>query len=159
MSPTAASSRDLHSLLYDGWPAILPVSICMPDLVADNIVVSGGLPSVISPSGDTASSSGKVWSEDGVLCAGPASIGDSEPVIMSKFSSNTDPDMEDELCRFQPLQAAVSPQSTTIEMGVMTVPSHYPAPAVPLCPRQSPLRGCLLSRSRRRTLLEHLTCS
>ena len=53
---------------------------------------------------------------------------------MSEFSSDTDPDMEDELCRFQPLQAALSPQSTTIEMGMMTSPSHYPAPAVPVVP-------------------------
>ena len=64
----------------------------------DNVVASGGLPSVIAPPGDTASSSGKVWSEDGVLRAGPESIGDFEPAITSEFSSDTDPDMEDELC-------------------------------------------------------------
>ena len=61
-------------------------------------------------------------------------MGDSELAIMSKFSSNTDQDMEDELCRFQPLQAAVLPLSTTTEMGVMTSPSHCPAPAVPVVP-------------------------
>ena len=38
VSPTAASFRDLRSLLYDGRPAILPVSIRMPDLVVDNVV-------------------------------------------------------------------------------------------------------------------------
>ena len=97
-SPRAASSRDLPSLLYDGRPAILPVSIRMPDLVGDNVIVSVGLPSVIAPPGETASSSRKVWSGDGVLCAGPASMRDSEPVIMSEFSSDTEPDMEDELC-------------------------------------------------------------
>ena len=94
----AASSRDLRSLLYDGRPAILPVSIRMSDLVGDNVIVSVGLPSVIAPPGDTTSSSGKVCSEDGVLCAGPASMGDSELAIMSEFSNDTDPDMEDELC-------------------------------------------------------------
>ena len=94
----AASSRDLRSLLYDGRPAILPVSIRMSDLVGDNVIVSVGLPSVIAPPGDTTSSSRKVRSEDGVLCAGPASMGDSEPAIMSEFSSDTDPNMEDELC-------------------------------------------------------------
>ena len=52
-----------------------------------------------------------------MLCAGPASMRYSEPAIMSEFSSYTDPDMEDELCQFQPLQAAVSPLSTTSVMG------------------------------------------
>ena len=61
VSPTAASSRDLCSLIYDGRPAILPVSIHMPGLVVDNVVMSGGLSSVIAPPKDTASSSGKVW--------------------------------------------------------------------------------------------------
>ena len=60
-----------------------------------------------------ASSTGKVWSEDGVLRAGPALMRDSESASMSEFSSDTDPDTEDELCRFHPLQAAVSPLSTT----------------------------------------------
>ena len=69
-----------------------------------------------------------------MLRSGPVSMWDSEPAIMSEFSSDTDPYMEDELCRFQPLQAAVSPLSTTTEMGVMTSPSHYPAPAVPVVP-------------------------
>ena len=120
VSPTAASSRDLRSLIYDGRPAIRPVSIHMPDLVGDNIVVSVGLPSGIAPLGSMAYSSGKVWSEDGMLRAGPALMRDSEPAIMSEFSSGTDPDMEDELCRFQPLKAAVSPLSTTSVMGVIT---------------------------------------
>ena len=96
--------------------------------------MSVGLPSVIDPPGDTTSSSKKVWSEDGVLRAGPASMRDSEPAIMCEFSSDTDPDLEDELCRFQPLQAAVSPLSTTSVMGVMTSPSRYLAPAVPVVP-------------------------
>ena len=60
VSPMAASSRDLRLFLNDGRPAILPVSIRMPDLVGDNVLVSVGLPSVIAPPGDTASSSGKV---------------------------------------------------------------------------------------------------
>ena len=127
-------SRELRSLLYDGRPAILPVSIHMPDLVVDNVVSSGGLPSVIAPPGVTASSSGKVWSGDGMLRASPVSMGNSEPAIMSEFSSDTNPDMEDELCQFQPLQVAVLPLSTTTEMEVIASPSHYPAPAVPVVP-------------------------
>ena len=123
-------SRELRSLLYDGQPAILPVSIHMPDLVVDNVVSSGGLPSVIAPPGR----SGKVWSGDGMLRASPVSMGDSEPAIMSEFSSNTNPDMEDELCQFQPLQVAVLPLSTTTEMEVIASPSHYPAPAVLVVP-------------------------
>ena len=144
MSPTSVSSRDLRALIYDGQPAILPVSIHMADLVGDGVVVSVDLPSVIAPP-----------VEDGVLQAGLTSSRDSEPAIMSEFSSDTDPDLEDELCRFQPLQAAVSPLSTTSIMGVMTSPSRYPAPAVPSCPPQLPLRGCLRDRSGRSTLLEH----
>ena len=54
----------------DGQPAILPVSICMPDLVVDNVVASGGLPSVIAPPRDTASSSGKFGRM--MMCFAPA---------------------------------------------------------------------------------------
>ena len=79
VSPMAASSQEL----YDGRPAILPVSIRMPDLVVENFVASGDLPSVIAPPGDTASSSQKVLSGDGVLRASAVSMGDSEPAIMS----------------------------------------------------------------------------
>ena len=128
--PTAVSSRELHSLLYDGRPAILPVSIRMPDLVVDNVIASGDLLSVIATPGDTASSSRKVSSGDGVLRASPVSMGNSDLAIMSEFSSDTYPDMEDVLCRFQPLQAALSPLSTTTEMVMLTSSSHYPAPAV-----------------------------
>ena len=71
----------------------------MADLVGDDVVVSVDLPRVITPPG-----------EDGVLQAGPTSTRDSEPAIMSDFSSDTDPGLEDELCRYQPLQAAVSPR-------------------------------------------------
>ena len=105
----AALSLELCSLIYDGRLAILPVFIRMPDLVVDNVALSGGLPSV------------------GILHllpgrfgrfgrSGPVSMGDSEPAIMSEFSSDTDPYMEDKLCRFQPLQAAVSPLYTTTDV-------------------------------------------
>ena len=73
------------------------MSICMPDLVVHSVVASGGLPSVIAPPRDTASSSGKVWPGDDALRAGSASIDDCELAIMSEFSSDTDLDMEDEL--------------------------------------------------------------
>ena len=99
-----------------------------------DVASSGGLPSVVAPPGEPASSSGKVWSGDGMLRSSPVSMGDSEPVIMSEFSSDTDPDMEDELCRFQPLQAPVSPLSTTTSVGVMASPSCYPAPTISVGP-------------------------
>ena len=70
---------------------------------------------MIAPPGDTASSSEKVWLGDGMLRASPVLKADSEPAIMSEFSSDTDLDMEDELCMFQPLLVAVSPLSTTTE--------------------------------------------
>ena len=52
-------------------------------------------------------------------------------MVMSVFSSDTDPDMEDELCRFQSL-APVPPLSTNASMGVVKSPTHYPTPAVPV---------------------------
>ena len=84
MSPTLVSSPNMRSLIYDGQPAILPVSIHMADLVGDD---SGSvdLPSAIAHPGG-----------DGVLQAGPTSTRDSEPAIMSEFSSDTDPDLEDD---------------------------------------------------------------
>ena len=123
MSPTSVSSRDLSLIIYDGRPAILPVSIRLADLVGDDVVVSVDLPIVIAPPG-----------EDGVHQAGLTSTRDLELAIMSEFSSDTDPDLEDAICRFQPLQAAVSPLSTTSIVRVMTSPSRYPAPAVPVVP-------------------------
>ena len=79
--------------------------------------------------------------------ASPVSMVDSEPAVMSEFSSDTDPDMEDELCRFQPLPAPVLPTnasmrmvespshypaSTNASMRMVESPSHYPASAVPV---------------------------
>ena len=89
----------------------MPVSIRLTDLLGDDVAVSVGLPSVTTSLG-----------EDDVLQAGPTSTRDSEPAVMSEFSSDTDPDVEDELYRFRPLQAAVSPLSTTSVMGVMASP-------------------------------------
>ena len=65
MSPTSVSSRDLNAIIYDGRPAILPVSIRLADLVGDDVVVSVDLPSVIAPPG-----------EDGVHQAGPIDFSD-----------------------------------------------------------------------------------
>ena len=64
------------------------------------------LPSVITHPGENGRESG-----------GPTSARDSEPTSMSEFSSDTDPDLEDEICRFQQLQAAISPLSTTSMWG------------------------------------------
>ena len=52
--------------------------------------------------------------------------------IMSVFSSDTDPDMEDERCRFQPLPEPVSPLSTSASMRVVEWPLHYQALPVPV---------------------------
>ena len=123
MSPTAVSSPDPNTIIYDGRPSILPVSINLADLAGDDVVVTVDLPSVIAPPGGNGRESG-----------GPTSARDSEPASMSEFSSDTDPDLEDEICRFQPLQTAVSPLSTTSMVGVRTSPSQYPAAAVPVVP-------------------------
>ena len=48
----------------------------------------------------------------------------SELGVMSVFSSDTDADLEDELCQFQPLQAPVSPVSVVASVGVMESPSR-----------------------------------
>ena len=98
MSPTAVSSWDSNV-------------ISLADLAGDDVVVTVDLPSVIAPPGKNGRESG-----------GPTSARDSEPASMSEFSSDTDPDLEDEICRFQPLQATISPLS------------QYPAPAVPVLP-------------------------
>ena len=62
--------------------------------------------------------------------ASPVSMVDSEPEVMSVFSSDTDPDMEDKLS--QSLPAPVSPLSTNASMRVVESPLHYPALAVPV---------------------------
>ena len=93
-----------------------------------------------------------------MLHSSPVSMGDSEPAIMSEFSSDTDPDMEDELCRFQPLQAPVSPLSTTTSVGGWRRRRIILRRRCPSCPQQSPLRGGLLNRSGMCTLLGCLTC-
>ena len=59
MSSTSVSSRDLHLLIYDGRPAIMPVSIRMVDLVGDDV----DLPSVIAHPG-----------KDGVFQVGPTPV-------------------------------------------------------------------------------------
>ena len=129
MSSTSVSSRDLHSLIYDGRPAIMPVSIRMVDLVGDDAIMSVDLPSVIAHPG-----------KDGVLQVGPTSMRDSEPEIMSEFLSDTDPDLEDELdfshCRRQ-------------------YPPYLRRQRCPSCSQQLPLCRYLLHRSGRSTLLEH----
>ena len=77
-------------------------------------------------------SSGDSWSGDSVYRASPVSMVDSVPVVMSIFSSDTDPDMEDELCRFRPLPAPVSPLSANDSMRVVESQLHYTASAVPV---------------------------
>ena len=59
----------------------------------------------------------------------------SELAIMPVFPSDTDPEMEDELSRLQPLPTPVSPMSAPASLRVVESPSDYPAPAVPV--------GCL----------------
>ena len=123
MLPTAVSSQDQNAIIYDGRPSILPVSISLADLAGDDVVVMVNLPSVITPPGKNGRESG-----------GPISVRDSEPASMSEFSSDSDPDLEVQICRFQPLQAAVASLSTASMVGVGILPSQYPAPAVPVVP-------------------------
>ena len=40
MFPTSVSSRQLNAIIYDGRPAILPVSIRLADLEADDVLRS-----------------------------------------------------------------------------------------------------------------------
>ena len=129
-------------LLYDGRPPILPVMIWLPKVVDDDVASSDDLPYVIVPPGDPAySSASRSYSRsprrvavssgsgDGVHPASPVSMVGSEPGAMSVFSS--DADLEDELSRFRPLQAPVSPVSVVASMGVMESPSRYLEPVVP----------------------------
>ena len=81
--------------------------IQVPDLVVDNVASSGGLPSVVAPTGilhllrrlarlrarsfrRVGVSSRKNWSGDGVHRSSPASMGDSEPAIMSDSEQCSD---------------------------------------------------------------------
>ena len=48
---------------------------------------------------------------------------------LSTFSSDTDPDLADVLCKLQPLPAPVLPVSASLSLES---PSSYPAPAVPI---------------------------
>ena len=57
---------------------------------------------------------------------------DPEPAVMSIYFSDSDPDMVDELFRFQPLHAPMSPVSSNISIGAVESPSHYPATAEPV---------------------------
>ena len=57
---------------------------------------------------------------------------DSAPTIMSESSSDTEPDLEDELCQLYPLPAPVSPVSTVPSLRHVESPLSYPAPVVPI---------------------------
>ena len=163
-----------HSYMTAGHPPILPVSIQVSALVLITSPclmvcrVWSVLPGILHLLQASLSpvrslrrvgvSPGEDWSGDGVHRYSPVSMGDSELAIMSEFSNDTDPDMENELCRLQPLQVPVSPLSTTTSVGVMSSPSPYPASAVPVVPSQSLLSGGLWNRSERCLLLELSTC-
>ena len=57
---------------------------------------------------------------------------DSEPAIMSEFSSDVDPYLEDELRQVQPLPAPMSLVSSVPSLQQVETPSNYPATAVPI---------------------------
>ena len=82
--------------------------------------------------GRDAVSFGDFRSGDSVLRVSPVSMVYPEPAVMSVCSSDSDPDMVDELCRFQPLHAPVSPVSSYVSMSAVESPSHYPVPAEPV---------------------------
>ena len=138
VSPAAASLMVPRSLLYDGRPPILPVTIRVQDLVDDDVTSSDDLPSVLAhPEGPASSpashspsrsfrhvavSSGDSRSGDSVHHTSPVLMVDSKPAVMSVFSSDTDPDMEDKLSQFQPLQVPVLLVFPNASMGVMESP-------------------------------------
>ena len=137
--------------------------IRVSDLVDDDVTPSNDLLKVVAPPGGPATLpasrlpsrsrhrvavfNGDSMLGDSVHRTSPVSMVDSEPAVMSIFSSDTDPDMEDELARFQPLQAPVSHVSPNASMGVRELPSRYRAPVAPavvsavFSARVSPSRG------------------
>ena len=96
--PVAVSAQDLDAIIYDCRPPILPVSIRMKALRQNGVVVLAVLPSLAVPPGEVSQE-----------CEDSLSEWDAELALMSEFSSNTDTELEDEFCRFQPLPETVSP--------------------------------------------------
>ena len=120
LSPVAVSARDPDAIIYDCQPPILPVSIRMKGLLQNNVIVSAVLPSLAAPSGGV-----------GLQCGDSFPERDAEPALMSGLSSDAGTDLEDELCRFQPLSETISPLSESSVADLPMSPSRYPAPAVP----------------------------
>ena len=71
-------------------------------------------------------------SGDGALCTSPVSMIDEEPAVISVYSSDSDPDLSEELCQFRPLNGPLSPVPSDVSLGVVESPSHYPTPAEPV---------------------------
>ena len=135
-----APSLVSHSDIYDGRLPILPLTIQVSMPVDADVVSSSAS---CSPARSVRCTS--------VHCASSVLLVGSEPGVMSVFSSDTDPDIADELCHFQPLLASVSPVSP-VSAGtspeVMVSPSNYPARDVPVV-RSSVSPGAGVSRPSR----------
>ena len=84
------------------------------------MVVSDVLPSLAAPSGKV-----------GLQCGASLPERDAKPALMSGLSSDAGTDLEDKLCRFQPLPETLSPLSDSSVGNLPMSPSRYPAMAVP----------------------------
>ena len=127
LSPVAVSARDPDAIIYDCRPPILPVSIKLKGLHQNNVVVSDVFPSLAAPSGEV-----------GLQCGASLPERDAEPALMSGLSSDAGTDLEDKLCRFQPLPETLSPLSDSSVGNLPMSPSRYPAMAVPELDRPLP---------------------
>ena len=77
-------------------------------------------------------SSGDSESSDGALCTSPVSMIVEEPAVISVHSTDSDPDLSEELCQFRPFSGPLSPVPSDVSLDVVESPSHYPAPAEPV---------------------------
>ena len=119
LSPVAVLARDLDVIIYDCRPPIIPVSIKLKGH-QNNVVVSTVLASLAALSGEV-----------GLQCGASLPERDAEAALMSGLSSDVGTDLEDELCRFQPLPETLSLLSNSSVVNLPMSLSRYPAPAVP----------------------------
>ena len=150
---SATSSLPHRVHIYDGRPPILPASIQVPDLREDvhssvedsdsdsdsdsdaDVTASAVPPRVFTPVSHSSS-------HHSVLRDSPVTMMCSEPVLMSMFSNDTDPDLADVQRKLQPLPAPVSTVSASrslenfLAYDIMLLDSAADLPqlAVPLLP-------------------------
>ena len=106
--------------IYDGRQPILPVRLQLSDFPVDAVSsLEDSFASVTSPAsvfthpgGPSSSLAARPASSSNVCRVSPVLMIVSEPGVMSEFSSDMEPDLEDKLRQLQPLPAPVSPVST-----------------------------------------------